>query len=255
MYDEWDVFTDSDVGKSEPTHALQSYLSSPIDFLELSCLYYRTNKESTGSDKFVHLFNIDYANEERELSGNKCRLTTALDLDGLPALTKDDVELANTIRDYYKKKLLVKVLKDKKLTEFEEDLHRFLYQEPYSIKESYMGLVSKLPYFYHYDIQLDEMFQDSTSPDYGIKTNIMRLTFLKKLYPNRRKNQLEVEYWCKNVKNIITVLPIDECNPLLPLFEKAITDGIVVGGIFGVHVKNNMRFYKPHGHWIITNDS
>lgn len=81
-------------------------------------------------------------------------------------LEPSDIVAANSIRDYYTKKIVVWNLKGVKLSPFRSDLVKVLATDLYGkgIPVEYSGLIYKLPEFYEFDTRLDLLY-DTFWPD------------------------------------------------------------------------------------------
>jgi hypothetical protein len=71
----------------------------------------------------------------------------------------EDREQANSIRDYYSKKVMMLKLKGKRLTNFREDLNSFIHSDGTMVKEGMFPLVYRLPEFYEYDRTIDDRIE------------------------------------------------------------------------------------------------
>ena len=78
------------------------------------------------------------------------------------SLTEEDRLMANTIRDYYSKKIMVMALKEIKLTKFREDLSKFIHSDGKLFVDDMLPLVFRLPEFYEYDTAFADMMRDLT---------------------------------------------------------------------------------------------
>jgi hypothetical protein len=142
-------------------------------------------------------------------------------------LTDNDREIASTIRKYYSQQIVMWALKGIKLTSFREDLKTYLNGEGNKFVENTIPLVTKLPYFYDYDIKLDEIKREFTTDPGGynpITTNIPDkhsyiLTPIKSLFRKTKKTKC-IEYWLKDNYNRAYKIEIEHNNPLQPLWDK-----------------------------------
>jgi hypothetical protein len=156
------------------------------------------------------------------------RYSRSLDNPELKDLVTDlDVQKAANIREYYKNKLIMLTLRDYKLTKFRNDLNKFLYSDPTKVLDSHFGLIYKLPYFFDYDKEFDDIFQSSyfknNKQDDMNQLNIRNLTFVKKI-ENHRKHTHSVEYWFTDKLNKV-MLDFPISNPLLSLLDEKINKG------------------------------
>lgn len=142
-------------------------------------------------------------------------------------LNDNDREIASTIRKYYSQQIVMWALKGIKLTSFREDLKTYLNGEGNKFVENTIPLVTKLPYFYDYDIKLDEIKREFTTDLSGynpITTNIPDkhsyiLTPIKSLFRKTKKTKC-IEYWLKDNYNRAYKIEIEHNNPLQPLWDK-----------------------------------
>jgi hypothetical protein len=179
----------------------------PLDILVMSCCMQRTTNGLPIASRF-----------------NK-----SLDNPELKDLVTDlDVQKAANIREYYKNKLIMLTLRDYKLTKFRNDLNKFLYSDPTKVLESLVGLVYKLPYFFDYDKEFDDIFQSSyfknNKQDDMNQSIIRNLTFVKKI-ENDRKHSHILEYWFTDDKLNKVMLDFPVSNPLLSLLDEKIDKG------------------------------
>jgi len=136
-------------------------------------------------------------------------------------MTQEDRERANVIRDYYSKKIMMFALRGQHLTKFRKDLSTFVHGDSQVVKEEMMPLVYRLPEFYDYDIELEEMFRDLNTTFQGSRiasAKILSLTPIKK-FTVKRKSRKFVEYWLKDENNIAYKIEIDTSNELLHLWD------------------------------------
>ena len=160
-----------------------------------------------------------------------------------------DFQLADKIKEYFSKKLAWLKLQGKKLTKFRSDLAAFLYTEfsdetgRYSTPDSFAGMAYRLPYFYHYDIEVDEMFGTDKFdflPFNGTKV----LNFIKCLRRVSRR-MVYVDYFFSDENNFKYCIPLSKDNPCLDLYETVISKyPITVSGYFKP-VRHDHVYYIP----------
>ena len=161
-----------------------------------------------------------------------------------------DFQLAEKIKDYYSKKLAWLKLKGKNLTKFRKDLSVFLYGNfqdktgRYCTPDTFTGMAYRLPYFYHYDIEVDEMFDKDNFeflPFNGTKV----LTFIKCL---RRVNRRQVfmDYFFHDEHYFKYCIALSKDNPCLDLYNTVISKyPITVSGHFTI-IKHDHMYYVPN---------
>ena len=145
-------------------------------------------------------------------------------------ITPEDREHAQTIRDYYSKKIMMWKLKDSsKISSYREDLNTFVHSNGLTFKEEMIGLAYHLPSFYEYDLDLDyvrscvDANQGFKKLDDDNKPRILKCTVelepIKKIVKKRKRLEA-VQYWFKDtVLNAGCVIQIDKNNPLEHIWE------------------------------------
>jgi hypothetical protein len=141
-------------------------------------------------------------------------------------LNDNDREIASTIRKYYSQQILMWALKGIKLTAFREDLKTYINGEGNKFVENTIPLVTKLPYFYDYDIKLDEIKREFTTDTEGFNPATNKpskhsyiLTPIKSL--SRKTKRVKcIEYWLKDNHNQAYKIEIEHNNPLQHLWDK-----------------------------------
>lgn len=207
------LFDDWDTGKAKVADKERPF---DIDILVLSCCLHRNIK-----------------------LGNFSTLDKSLTNTKLPGLVTDlDYQKAKKIREYYKNKLIMLTLRDNNLTKFRKDLHEFLYRDGTKVLDSHVGLVYRLPEFYEYDMEFDDIFQSSyftnSKDDTMRETSVRELSFIKKI-ENKRRHSHIVEYWFQDsrLNKVMLQFPVE--NPLLHLLDEKI-------GLGNIHI--NARYYR-----------
>lgn len=208
------------------------------DLLVLGCVLYRITNE----DGKYRAFSI--TNDHKFLSG---------------LVTKTDIVQANTIRDYYKGKLITFTIQKGTLSKFKKDLHTFLNTEyhvngAYSTPEIFAPMCYKLPHFYNYDTTQTSLFENN---NYKLKGDIKvqctkELTFLKKLNTATKKSAGKLEYWFKEANGNRVVLIVDTKNPLLGAFDILLDKPIKVESIFHARTHYAVEYYVSNAFWKLT---
>lgn len=143
----------------------------------------------------------------------------------LEHITSDDISKADTIRDYYSKKIMIWALHGKELSKFRTSLAEFMLHEKrvFSYKREWVGIAWRLPEFYEYDSVLDGLFQTNFNNEIDNKLlgmpKIATLLPVKKL--TRRTQRINnFQYWFSIEKTKqAAVINIQHDNPLLPLWD------------------------------------
>jgi len=166
-------------------------------------------------------------------------------------LNEADREIANTIRKYYSQQILMWALKGIKLTAFREDLKTYLNGEGNKFVENTIPLVTKLPYFYDYDIKLDEIKREFTTDTEGFNTVATNnpskhsyiLTPIKSLFRKTKKAKC-IEYWLKDNYNRAYKIEIEHNNPLQHLWDKTFNqDKLEISGYTKLKRLDDLNYF------------
>lgn len=177
-------------------------------------------------------------------------ITKLLDGELFRLVNNEDIELANTIRDYYSKKIMVWKLKNINLTPFRQDLNTFIHSEGKTFKETMLPLVYRLPEFYEYDVEFEKMsfeynkevkLHATSSQVIGDEKN---LKFIKQLTVNSKRLK-KIEYWFSDNYNNLVQLNVENSNPLNSLLQKVITQGdITLFGRYLTRCRDGSEFLR-----------
>lgn len=190
-----------DIGNFNRHPEVKKYevFESPEDLIVLSATWQRIRAEKTPNS-----------------------VSKLLDNELFKYIEQQDRERATTIRDYYSKKIMMWNLKNIKLSNFRQDLNKLIHSDGCTFKENTQGLAYRLPYFYDYDIEMDDI---RMTVDYKTALKLPRvfktIKFepLKKLNPNGKGLGM-YEYWLKGTDtNCPFSLKIDKQNPLLHIWD------------------------------------
>lgn len=137
---------------------------------------------------------------------------------------RSHVEKANDIKRYYRNKLLMRSLKysEQNFTKFRRDLRNFVESDdPYTIYETDIPMILKLPEFYAEDQMMDGFQKEYQMTADSYKTREGTAT----LYPIRQhqrktKNLNQIHFWFRDSANLVYRFAIEPNNPLLHLFER-----------------------------------
>jgi hypothetical protein len=161
------------------------------------------------------------------------------------SVTDIDRARADSIKAYYEKRLLLLTLQGHHLTKWRTDLSALLRNQTTKYEEKYMGMAQKLPYFYDYDISMDQLFENSIYAKVKSteRNGSKKLKFLRSM-KNEQKFQKYMEYWFTDEQGDKHMMFFDKDNTLLPLFDRLIGDGhIVVDGTYVKRKKDNREFF------------
>ena len=169
--------------------------------------------------------------------GSSTYIGSLLEAELFRRVNDSDIELANAIRDYYSKKLMMWALtSDRNLTPFRKDLSTFISSDGKIFREEILPLVFRLPEFYEYDL-----FMDKIIATYKEKTNTLKsyqYLFLGRINRTIRKNK-KIEFWFMGKQNTLCRLSLDHNNILIPVLENILDSA--VDQIFVSHGKLQKR--------------
>ena len=153
-----------------------------------------------------------------------------LDKELFDKIIPEDRDHAQSIRDYYSKKIMIWKLKDSsKMSSYREDLNTFVHSNGLTFREEMIGLAYHLPAFYKYDLDLDyvrscvDIQQGFKKLDDEDKPRILKCTVdmepIKKIVKKRKRLEV-IQYWFKDTQlNAGCVVTIDKDNPLEHIWE------------------------------------
>lgn len=206
-------------------------VESTVDILELSVAWHRLRSQRT---------------DPRPL-----QFSTLLDKDLYDEVSNYDVQLAAKIRDYYSKKLMVATLREQSFSQYRTDLSTFVHSDGKVFKEEMLPLVYKLPEFYFYDIEMDEVLATvDKSIDIDFENQVPKLTTktLTKLHKSvlNKKTSKRTEYWLTDSKNHVCRLTVENSNQLKHIWDHLFdtrTDFSIQGSYY-VLARDDLHFYN-----------
>jgi hypothetical protein len=216
----------------------------PEDLLALSCAWHRIRQKiKSGADHNYH------------------RITSLLDDKLFDLVQQEDKEKADSIRNYYSKKLMMLTLLEIKFTQFREDLNEFLQGNGKKFKEQFLPMVYRLPEFYETDLQFENIksnFELDIKEDSrkflrsrGVETTFefMPIASLKK----ENKSMKRTEYWLKTKSNKFGyVLVLDDVNPLKSLWEREFKkQTIVMDATMVPKIRDGLYYYVLYNYTVI----
>ena len=175
-------------------------------------------------------------------------ITKLLDGELFRLVTEEDIVQANVIRDYYSKKLMVLKLKNISFTSYREDLNSFIHSDGKKFRESMIPLVYRLPEFYEYDTEFDQMSFDYNKEvkkhDSKFDVDTKQLKFVKQFSVNTRRVKRK-EYWFSDVSNNLVTFSIDPHNPLISMLDMTLKkNDIVVEGVYEKAMRDGNEYLK-----------
>ena len=146
--------------------------------------------------------------------------------------------LAQEIREHYRNRITLQLLKGIELSSFRSDLLKFLETdhsckngqlEGFVYSSKVMGMVTKLPYFYQYDKDIERLFGGSYNTLNGKYVDQTAYDEQHLVFQNRLEKKTRIrtnyEYWFKNSNNDFVLIPIKMDNPLDYVFKKIVHEG------------------------------
>ena len=152
---------------------------------------------------------------------HRIRLDNILDDEVIKLVTAEDKESANKIRKYYSQQLIMWTLKGLRLSSFRKDLQKYISGDGNKFQDTMVKLVTKLPYFYAFDIEFDEIKRgfDEVPSSVNILKSPFVLTPIKSLIRKNKRIKC-VEYWLKDSNNWGYKIQIEINNPLQHIWDK-----------------------------------
>lgn len=149
---------------------------------------------------------------------------TARLLDGtlFDSIISEDRDTAAKIRDFYSKKIMMLRLKSTKpMTNYREDLNKFIHSDGCILREDMIGVVYRLPDFYKFDTQLEEI---TSSFNKKVQRNLLAtsstFTPLKRIERKTRSTN-SVQYWMKDqITGNGAMIGLQSKNPLEDVWNK-----------------------------------
>lgn len=170
--------------------------NSEIDIIVVSCARYRLNDKNYYS-----------------LS----------DTDLLKEITLADYEKAKAIRKHYGELLICEQLKGNNLSEFRKELALILATDGSVYKENWKGILYKLPYFYDYDCQIQELkekvFIGSQNHSPASEKTFAILKPIKKLFRNVKHNNKYSYFFEIEDTGVAAKIHISKDNPMINMWE------------------------------------
>jgi hypothetical protein len=165
------------------------------------------------------------------------RLARFLDLTAATALPEDHATAAR-IRDYYGKKFSYQLLKGHALSPFRQTLISLM-AETHHVEQSQMGMLYRLPGFYHEDLETDHMFKhvtpgveqvykEWTQSDVGWVSQHRQfsLTPLRKIHRDAKPKE-RTRFWYLTQQGFALCVTVANDNSMFQLFNSLYERGPV----------------------------
>lgn len=139
-------------------------------------------------------------------------------------MTNEDRQKALSIRKHYGELIICEQLKGRDLTEFRKELSLILAADGLKYKESWKGILFKLPYFYDYDRELQNLKETvfvnshNHSPSFS-KINSVVLKPVKRLFRNTKHSNKYSYFFEIEDTGIAAKIRINKDNPIIDMWE------------------------------------
>jgi hypothetical protein len=198
------------------------------DLLALSTAWQRIRKERSKNPNSLYINNI----------------TKLLDRQLFKEVNEEDRGRANTIRDYYSKKIMVWRLKNERFTGFREDMNEFIHGDGKKFREEMCPLVYRLPEFYDYDSAFDEIarehnFKVSQTEQHQADRKTLSLV---KTFNVGKKYSKRKEYWFSDEQNNLVSMSIEHNNILIPLLDFYTQKSFTMEAIYSKKYKDDKEY-------------
>lgn len=175
-------------------------------------------------------------------------ITKLLDSELFRLVTDDDIAHANTIRDYYSKKIMVWKLKNINLTHYREDLNTFIHSNGKTFKEAMLPLAYRLPEFYEYDVEFEKMSFDYNKEvkrqESQFVTDCKQLKFVTQLSVNTRRAKRK-EYWFSDSANNLVTFSIEPSNPLISMLDMTLKNNdVTIAGRYKKTMRDDNEYLR-----------
>lgn len=234
------VWTSDDILIEEP-QIKESVIELKIDPLVLSCCQYRHSDPSSED------YNATAAHTS--LNHNPAYL--------YDKVSRADYGLAEKIRKYYQGKIMFAKLRGSQMSKFRQDLSEFLsikWEETTKISEKFLGMIYKLPYFYHHDLILASEVFDNEYQEINKRQQSweeVTLTYIRSL-DERQKRNPSIKYWFKDQHDNRYSVSIEKTNSLIPSWEHFITKPVTIKGAYIERAYDTLHFYQVKPGWKIV---
>lgn len=133
----------------------------------------------------------------------------------------EDRAKAQQVRRYYGDRILMSMLKqDGRTTEFRKKVYGII-NNTYDVKEDDLGILYRLPYFYHEDLKLDSVIEQTQQVPDMYRGNEIEATFsvISEIYIGRRSGELTHFWLGSDLDRAAYKIAIRNDNSLFPLLK------------------------------------
>ena len=137
-------------------------------------------------------------------------------------VSDQDQQQAKNIRDYYKQKFVMLVLKGIPLTDFRKKLY-LIVENKYRASEAEFGVLYRLPTFYDEDIFMDMLLEGAVSCDKPLAANFNESFQFVGSHDRITRGIKDTRYWFKNKNQQIATIFIEKnshANPIVKQYLK-----------------------------------
>ncbi len=165
----------------------------------------------------------------------------------LKLVNQDDRLMADSIREYYKKKILIETLKTSHLSDFRKNLLSIINNTKNSYTPKEIGMFVSLSYFYEEDVLLDSFKENlDLNSVKRVTPNLLQHNFNLRLVGTTKRfinKKLQKRFWFANEENQPCLIMLENNNTLLNFFQSYITK------VDHINLKANaMREFNPIPH-------
>lgn len=163
-------------------------------------------------------------------------------------ITQQDHDKAAQIRDYYSKKIMLWKLTEKQLTKFREDMNTFIHSTGKIFREDMMPLAYRLPEFYDYDVQFDQLtatFNKKVSQENRNSIETKTIT-LAKTFIVGRKHSKRKEYWFSDEHDNLVTMSFVNDNPLISLLDMHTQNTFKISAMYTKKYRDNCEYLEAN---------
>lgn len=169
-----------------------------------------------------------------------------------------DRVLADTIRQHFRGKIIFAKLRGDTLSKFRKDLEKFIATDwvpGNEIPDTFIGMVTRLPYFYEHDIILaTDVFESDrhTVTKTVVSKEPVKLTYIRSIEEHQKKLP-KVKYWFKDEKENRFEIAIEQSNSLIPTWEEFLKKPTIeIIGNYVTRSYDTLEFYQVKPGWKIV---
>lgn len=137
-------------------------------------------------------------------------------------VTDADVERATAVRNYYQQRIVLWKLRGTELSRFRKDLESYIVTDGKMYEKEQLGMITKLPYFYDYDVAIDSMrdehFGESATLN-RVNDGVITLYPVQSLIRKTKSYSRRVYWFNLDNSGVGVSYGVDKYNPLLMHFD------------------------------------